>query len=187
MDTGNIISLLAIATSIGLLIISFLRLPHQQKLDEKNGDLLDAKLFEDLQKIIRQQSIDNNTLIMEKTKMEKDKETLKIEKDALKQEMASLRDEVKIMDDRHCDELNAMKEEFDKKFEEMQKENVQWRDYAMRLVFQVRSWSLIPVPFDIIEAKKKGESLGEFGRITGLENLAPNSTKTNKDEDSSMK
>jgi hypothetical protein len=60
-------------------------------------------------------------------------------------------------------EVNDLKNEFKTKFDLAQKENEQWKDWARRLALQLESWRIVPVPFDIEEAKRAGLSLGEIG------------------------
>jgi hypothetical protein len=84
------------------------------------------------------------------------------EKIELLTSLKALREEMITLDNSHKEEIIKLKESF----EAERKENLMWKDWARRLVLQVQSWSLIPVPFSLEEAKKNGLFLGDIGRGT---------------------
>ena len=76
------------------------------------------------------------------------------ENKTIMQEFKKLRMELDERDKKYSEEILELKKEFE-----------DWRDWANRLVLQLRSWNLVPVPFDVEAARKAGISLGEFGKV----------------------
>jgi len=76
------------------------------------------------------------------------------ENKTIMQEFKKLRMELDERDKKYSEEILELKKEFE-----------DWRDWANRLVLQLRSWNLVPVPFDVEAARKAGVSLGEFGKV----------------------
>jgi hypothetical protein len=84
------------------------------------------------------------------------------EKSDIMSKYEELREEMKIMDTKHDTEINEVKDSFAKEIAELKEENRQWRSWALRLVMQVKSYNLTPVPFDpddiLKEVKESNES-----------------------------
>jgi len=83
------------------------------------------------------------------------------EKKQIMQALNQLRFDMEEKDKFHKEEIEELK----RSFEEEKIKNLKWRDWAGRLVQQLNSWQIIPVPFDLDEAKKDKLSLGDFGPI----------------------
>jgi hypothetical protein len=121
-------------------------------------DLTTAEAVEKWQNIAFRAGDENDEMAKN---MRREKEAYIAEKEGLLKEIDSLRQDVKNLND---------------KFEQAEKENEQWKDWARRLVLQLESWNISPVPWDLDEAKKSGRSLGDMGNYKPKENNIDNSS-----------
>ena len=88
-------------------------------------------------------------------------------------ENIELAKELKIREENHLaertefiNEIKGLKQDVKDltvRIEQAEKENEQWKDYIQRLIYQLKSWDVVPVPLSVREAKEKGLPLGEFG------------------------
>jgi hypothetical protein len=164
MSEGLIIALSTVVASIVSVAISQLvssfvarkKLPSEIEQIRVDSDLTEGEIIEKYQKIARDQAVDN----IELSKQLKFKEE---EKKELSASLKTLYEQMILLDNNHKKEIEDLKLSFEKE----RLENVAWREWAKRLVFQLQSWSIVPVPFDITEAKLKGLSLGDMGRSDG--------------------
>jgi len=115
-------------------------------------DLSKGDLVQKYQKIATDQA-DENIELSDKLK------TQEAEKIELLTSMKSLREEMLLLDSSHKIEIAELKASF----EIERKENEKWRDWASRLVLQLESWKIIPVPFSPEEAKAKMLNMGDMG------------------------
>lgn len=115
-------------------------------------NLSEGELIEKYQSIASKQADENLELI-------KENNTMKGEKKDLMAALQKLHDEMMSLDEKHNSELKELNHKVDLQI----KENEKLRDWVRRLILQLESWNIVPVPFDIEEAKKNGLALGEFG------------------------
>ena len=101
------------------------------------------------------------------------------EKTELKSELDKIKIDLLAIDNRYKREIEEVKADLNGRMDELQKENENLRDWANRLVLQLKSFRITPTPYDIEEAKKKGLSLGDLGTCLSEEEKR-NATKQNK-------
>jgi hypothetical protein len=121
-----------------------------------DSDLSRVDLAKKYQDIANQQADENSEL-------EGELRTKEEEKKGWMSKYEEVMQELKTMESRHDQEIEELKRSFDTQISQMKEENIQWREWAERLVYQLRSWNLTPVPFSVEDAKKSGLSLGDFG------------------------
>ena len=123
------------------------KIPAEIRQMDASTDITSAQLIEKYQDITARTADDKIKL---EQKMKEREESHIAEKQNLIIEISGLRKDVQDLKDQ---------------FEIEKKQNDQWKDWARRLVLQAESWGLIPVPFDVEEAKKQKLSIGDFGPI----------------------
>jgi hypothetical protein len=115
--------------------------------DLRSGDIV--KKYQD---IARDQA-DENLELSSQLKIEKEeKKTLVLSLQQIKVDMESMKIE-------HREEIKRL----EGKFDEERKENEAWKNWALRLSMQLKSWEIEPCPFSPEEAKRNKLSMGEFG------------------------
>jgi flagellar motility protein MotE (MotC chaperone) len=160
MSEGLIIALLSV---IGSAVVAYLtvqgtawvnkrKVPAEVEKIGADTRLVNGELAGKYQQIASNTADENIELATQLKAKEAEKKQLNKVVDELRQEMLT-------MDQRHIEELNDLRKEF----EDERLENLKFKDWAERLVYQIKSFGLTPVPFDIEEAKKKGFPLGETG------------------------
>jgi hypothetical protein len=160
MSEGLIVGILTVIASVIATFFTFKvamwvnkqKVPFEVKEIDANTRLKNGELAGKYQQIASNTADENIELANRLKAKEAEKKQLNKVVDDLRQEMLT-------MDQRHIEELNDLRKEF----EDERLENLKFRDWAERLVYQLKSWNLDPVPFDLQEAKKKGFGLGEFG------------------------
>jgi len=136
------------------------KVPAEVKQINADTDLKSGELVSKWRGIVDEVTDDN----IELTKRIREGEE---EKKQIMQAMSQLRSDMEEQNKTHCQEIEALR----KSFEEERIENLKWRDWASRLVQQLNSWRIVPVPFDLDEAKKDKLSLGDFGFNSEVSNI----------------
>ena len=132
---------------------------NRHKIDD-NSDLSKADLVVKYQSIANTQALANKDLekeIDQKNILIHQKEN---EKQELNKKLDELYTEIKTIQDNQRIQIDEMKTSF----ETERVENEKIRNWAKRLVLQLQSYNITPTPFDVEDAKKKGLSLGDFGK-----------------------
>jgi antitoxin component of RelBE/YafQ-DinJ toxin-antitoxin module len=148
-----------ISTLITLLITNWInkrKLPAEIGKLESEKRASDSNAAEKFQGMAIKQA-DENAELSEKLKIKEQ------EKKELKTELDKIRSDILIMDKTHKQEIEEVKKDLNIRLDEVIKENELLRDWASRLVMQLQSFKIVPTPYDIEDAKKKGLSLGEKG------------------------
>ena len=139
-----------LGTALSLLITWWINKNKENastKLISADTDLKSGELVAKWRGIVDSVTDDNIELALQlKTKEGENK--------SIMQEFKKLRIELDERDKKYSEEMLELRKEFE-----------DWRDWANRLVLQLRSWNLVPVPFDVEAARKAGVSLGEFGKV----------------------
>jgi lipopolysaccharide export LptBFGC system permease protein LptF len=120
---------------------------------KSDTNLTEGDLVLKYQKIAMDQA-DENVNLAAKIKIQE------AEKNELLISLQQLREDMLRLDQAHREEIARLKETFELE----RKENEKWKFWAKRLVAQLNSWDLSPVPFDLQEAKAKGLFLGDIGK-----------------------
>jgi hypothetical protein len=102
---------------------------------EADTDLTEGEIIEKYQRIAARTADENIKLAKA---MEKREEEFAIEKETFTKEIGKLKKDFR--------ELKTA-------FEELKIDNAKWKDYAQRLIYQLKSFDVIPVPLDLSDIK----------------------------------
>jgi hypothetical protein len=123
-------------------------------------NLSEGDLVLKYQKIAMDQA-DENTGLSNRNKQQE------AEKTELLTALQELRNDMQKMDQSHKEEIAKLNQSF----ETERQENLLWKFWAKRLVLQLRSYDILPVPFDLSEIKSKDILNDESDSLKTLINI----------------
>jgi hypothetical protein len=129
------------------------KVPAEIDESKSNAALNRGELIEKYQSIAGKQADDNIELSKENEELKKEKMELRHEVDLLKKDVEDLK-QARI-DDREefRKALEQERERSDKALREEMDKSRKISDYNTRLTYQIRSWGISPVPYDVEAAK----------------------------------
>ena len=123
-----------------------------------DSSLSQGNLAEKYQNIAQKQADEN-------IELSKDIEEKERENKELMGKIDELRDQINGLDVKYKSQIDELKSNYCSELKEMKDKYDKLEDWAKRLVYQLESWDIEIVPYDLKEAKEKKLSLGEFGPI----------------------